>query len=154
MNKVEFLDKAKKKKVLNKLEEDYGINKLNYLLIRSGKENIRIFSGNLSKDELNLLAKNVNLELIGTKLCTITEEGIRLNFDLINLPEIKSQISKNIIDLNEDEAKKWMRGEDLKIDTKTKEKFLVVKKAEDLLGIGKVYREILKNYIPKERRIK
>ena len=154
MSKVELLDKTKKKKIVQKLEKDYGIEELNYLLVRSGKENIRIFSGSLSKEELNLLAKEINIELIGTKLCTIIDEGIRLNFDLINLPEIKSQLNKSIIELNEEEMKKWMKGEDLEKQVENEKKFLLISHKGDFLGIGRNQGKFIKNYIPKERRVK
>jgi len=116
--KVELLDKSKKKKILNLLEENYGISELKYLFIKSGKDKIRVFSGSLSKEEINDLAKNTNIELIGARLCNLTGDGIRINFDIINLPEIKSQITENIQVLDDEKVIEWMKGNDLHIDPK------------------------------------
>ena len=52
--KIQILDKTKKKKLISGLEE-FGINKIQELLIRTGKERIRAYSGNLSKEEIKIV---------------------------------------------------------------------------------------------------
>jgi len=48
--KIQVLDNAKKKKFLRELEV-FGLKKIRETLVRSGKERIRAFSGDLSREE-------------------------------------------------------------------------------------------------------
>ena len=152
--KTELLDKTKKKKILEKLEEAYGVSKLPHLFIKTAKNKYRIYSGSLSKEEIIELVKNVNVELIGTRLCTIDDDDVRLTFDVMNLQIIKKKINKNIFEIPDNEVEKWLRGNNIEIETKSKEKFLAIKHKKDFLGIGVNQRDHIKNYVPKERRIK
>ena len=151
--KVEILDKTKKNKILYVLEENYGIEKLPHLFIKSG-DRIRIFSGSLSREELSQLGKTLYIDLIGTKLGSIAEDNFRLSFDIMNLPIIKSQITKNILEINNEELEKWLRGGNIEINPNTENKFIPLKNNEDFFGIARNHKSFLQNYIPKERRLK
>tara|TARA_Y100000310_G_C20333587_1_gene646409 strand:+ start:249 stop:728 length:480 start_codon:yes stop_codon:yes gene_type:complete len=155
-SKTEFLDKSKKKKILKVLEKEYGVSDLKHLFIRSSKERFRIYSGNLSKEEINDLSNVINIELIGARLCTIKDWDTRLNFDIMNLPVIKNQITQNIQLIDEKNIDPWLRGNnvELKVDEKNKGKFLAIKNKNSFYGIGLNQKDHIKNYVPKERRIK
>jgi len=152
--KVELLDNTKKKKVLQMLEKEYGISDLNYLFLETGKGKYRIYSGGLARQELNMLAKTVHIEIIGAKVCKVEEDKIRLDFDIINLPEIKKQITKNIIEIADKDVHNWMKGDNLNINPNTDASYLIIKNNNDLLGTGQNAKILIKNYMPKERRIK
>ncbi|MEM3074515.1 MAG: hypothetical protein QW727_01065 [Candidatus Pacearchaeota archaeon] len=153
--KEEILNKTKKKKLIQKLGEDFGISHLNYLIIKSGKDKYRIYSGSLSKEELNTLAKNTQIELIGTRLGTWEKDGFRISFDSLNIPEIKNEIKKNIVEISDEKVKNWLKGEDLQVinNITPNTKFVVIKNKDDFLGLAR-NQGFLKNYIPKYRRIK
>jgi len=154
--KVELLDNAKKKKIIEKLNYEYGIEKLPYLLIRSGKDKIRIYSGNFSKEELNELGKGLNVELLGISFLRPDQETYRISFDTINIPQIKNQITKNIIEIPDNQITEWFKGNSLentkKIDLNSK--FVVIKNNNDLLGVAKGNQDTIFNYVPKERRVR
>ena len=152
--KVELLDNTKKKKVLQMLEKEYGISDLNYLFLETGKGKYRIYSGGLAREELNMLAKTIHIEIIGAKICKVEENKIRLDFDIINLPEIKKQITKNIIEIPDKEVYGWMQGNNLNINSESSASYLIIKNKNDLLGTGQNARILIKNYIPKERRVR
>ena len=152
--KIELLDKTKKKKILKQLENFYGISDLSYLFIKSGIGKYRIFSGSLSKEELNDLAKNTHVELIGSRIANTDDEDIRISFDAINIPEIKKQITENILEINDQQAEDWMKGNNLQIEAEGKKRFIVIKHKDDFLGVGRVQGTFIKNYVPKERRIR
>ncbi len=149
--KIEFLKKSEKKEILELLREQHGISKLNFLLIKSGKEKIRGFSGSLSKEEIHKINGLIRIEGIGLYLARIEEYGIRLSLDATHL--LKNEIKKNIIELNDNESARWMRGENLEVD-KNMKGFFVVKNGENFLGSGKANEFRLFNFIPKERRVK
>ena len=150
---IDLLDKTKKNKILDILEENYGILKMPHLFLKSG-DRIRVFSGNLSKEELNTLGKNLHVDLIGTKLGTIAEDNFRLSFDIMNLPIISSQITKNIIEIDNEMSNKWLRGGNIDIIPNTENKFISIKNNDDFLGIARNHKTYLQNYVPKERKIK
>jgi len=141
---------SEKKKILEKLKEQYGISKLPYLLIKFGEDKLRIYSGSLSNEELNTLASELNIENIGLYFAKEEKDGIRLTLDGIQI--LKHQITKNIIDIEDKKADEWLKGSDL--DIKTKRGFLILKNNNEYLGCGKSTGERIANFIPKERRIK
>ena len=147
---MKILRANEKKKILKQLNEQFGITKLPYLLLKFGKEKIRLYSGNLSTEELNILDKNLRIESAGLYLAKQHPEGIRLSLD--SLTSFKNQITKNILEIDNSQAEKWFKGEDLLI--KKDRAFKILKNQQDLIGCGKSTGEKITNFVPKERRIK
>jgi hypothetical protein len=80
--KIHFIKSREKRKLLAQLKDQFGISKLPYLLIQSGKEKVRGFSGNLSKEEISLLSRTTNIEIIGLYLFKKEKSGqLRLSLD-------------------------------------------------------------------------
>lgn len=153
MAQIEFISKQEKEKLIEQLKEQFGIRKTDFLLLKSGKEKIRGFSGNLSSQEIAELARNVNIETIGIYLCTDEKDGIRLSFSSTNINSIKEQISKNIIELDEKQKDEWLKGRDIFLENKF-HGFVVLKYKNDFLGCGKLANGRIANFVPKERRIR
>jgi len=145
-----FLSKHERRKLLDEFKENFGISKLNYLFLRAGKEKIRAFSGSLSREEISVLARVVNIELMGIYLAKQQGNEIRLSHDAVSL--LRKEISKNIIELSDDKAEKWLRGEN--IDKKAEKGFVILKHKDDLIGTGKSNGERIFNFVPKERRVR
>lgn len=145
---MKLLNKTEKKKIIQELEQ-FGISKLPYLLIETGKEKIRGYSGNLSIQEISKLARTARLEIIGLYLfkCDL---GLRLSLDATQI----LKPTKKIIQIDDKQAQSWFKGEDLNITT-TQQGFAIIKHNQDFLGSGKVAgNNIIKNFMPKERRIR
>lgn len=150
---LHFLTRAEKNKILEQLNEQFGIEKLPYLLVKLGKDKIRAYSGSLSREELSALARAVNIELAGIYLCRIEQGNVRISHDSVSL--LKNQISKNIIELSDSEADNWLHGQDIELPSEIKEKgFVILKHKEYIIGTGKSNGKIIFNFVPKERRIK
>lgn len=147
---MEIIRKNEKKKILEKLEKQFGIAKLPYLLLRFGKEKIRIYSGNLSSEELRVLDNSIRIENTGLYFAKQQEDGLRLSLDSLEL--LKSQITKNILEIDDNQTKEWLKGQDLQI--KSDVAFKILKNHEDLIGCGKSTGDKITNFVPKERRIK
>ena len=139
-----------KKKILQQLNEQFGILKLPFLILRFGKEKFRAYSGNLSVEELNKLDAELRIENIGLYFAKEQIDGIRLTFDGIQL--FKDEITKNIIELDDKQADEWLRGNDL--DIQTENAFKILKHNNEFIGCGKSTGERITNFVPKERRIK
>src|SRR3989338_5983135 len=146
---VHFLSSAEKKDLLAQLEEQFGINEIPSLLLETGKEKIRAFSGALSKDELLDLAQLVNIEIIGLYIVR-KEHDIRLSFDATQL--LNKQLKKNIVDITDEQLALWIRGHDL--ETAGPRGTVIIRHGSDFFGCGKSTGERIINHVPKERRIR
>lgn len=80
----------------------------------------------------------------------VNEKEFRLTIEGSNL--IGKKCSKNIVEISDDELEKWMRGEDLTSDSEDNA-FVIIKHKQDFLGCGKLKEKVIKNFIPKSRRI-
>lgn len=176
--RLQFLKSKEKRNLLKELEEKYGITELPYLLLETGKQKIRGFSGHLSKEEIVQLTRLTNVEIIGAYLVSQKDEDARVSFDAIQL--FKKQITKSIIEINYHQLQLWLRGYDLEIGAHADERsesandktpaekigvqlapknnlirgVVVLKYQDDLVGIGKSNTEKIFNYVPKERKLK
>jgi len=146
---IHFIKTPEKREIIAQLNKQYGITELPYLLIETGKEKVRGFSGSLSKDEIQNLGQLARIELIGSYLIR-RENDMRLSFDALHL--LKEQITTGIIDIDEKEYEEWIRGYDLnkKADNGT----FAIRFNDDFVGCGKSTGEKILNHVPKERRLK
>jgi len=170
---MEIIFNTEKREIMKKLAY-YGINELPFLLIKSGKDKVRGYSGSLSLEEIRKLQKNSRVEIIGMYLFHEYPEEIRFSLDALHI--LKNQITKNIIELTNEQKDNWFRGEDILLDNKNQTKeietsknlgalgkeefksqekgFKVIKHRDDLIGMGKLTDDRITNYLPKERRRK
>ncbi len=146
---IRFIKSNEKRKILESLNDQFGISELPYLLISTGNERIRAFSGSLSKEEIEELGKIARVELIGTYF--LKEEGLyRLSFDSPLL--IKDEIKKNIVEINDEQFHDWIRGFDIQIEAP--QGVVVIRYNGDFIGCGKSNGKTIYNYVPKDRRLK
>ena len=141
---------SEKKRITKQLQEQFGIQKISQLLIRFGKEKIRAYSGNLATEELTELDKILRIETAGLYIAKQQTDGIRLTIDGVQL--FKNQITKNILDIDDKQAKEWLQGHDLNIQTENA--FKIIKHKDKFLGCGKSTGDRITNFVPKERRIR
>ncbi len=147
---AKFLSSKEKKQYIEKLNSQFGISELPWLLIETGKDKVRAFSGDLTRGDINKIARIANVELIGMYLFKEELGGIRFGFDGSMM--LKDKISKNILGADEEQVKEWLLGKDLNI--KLAKGVYVVTHAGDTLGCGMSDGEKLINFVPKERRIR
>jgi NOL1/NOP2/fmu family ribosome biogenesis protein len=146
--RIKFLSKGKKRELLRSLEKNFGIEKPPFLFFETSRET-RIFTGSVSKDDLGMLVKNLNIQSMGLYFGKKEDGELRLSLDATNL--LGSRIRKSILEISSEQKERWMNGESLEVDKGLKGVF-VVKNGEDFLGSGKVANGKLFNFIPKERR--
>ena len=166
--KIQILDKAKKKKFVAGIE-DFGIKKILELLVRSGTERIRAYSGSLSTEEIMELWRLLPIEGVGLYVGKdmVNRNGVReVRLSLDGLHIWKEQITERILVLSEEQEADWFAGKDVSLcETqveggrwKVEGGFVAVKSADgkDFVGTGKVGGDgkVLFNFLPKERRRK
>ncbi len=137
------------KRILNWLKEHYGIKelKIDKVFLKSTKDRIYLISKKISELE----TKNLRINLIGMYFAKEEPKGIRLTIEGSQI--IGPKATKNVAELNKEQIKKWIRGEDVDIKEEL-EGLVIIKYGNDFYGNG-VYKDgKILNYIPKERRIK
>jgi len=158
--KIEIMNKAKKKKFIGEL--DYlGVEKISQMLIKTGNERIRAFSGSLSNEELMAIWRLFPIEGVGLYFGReivdkkTGKREVRLSLDALHV--LKEQIKGNIVELDKKQEQDWFKGKNLEGDFE-KTGFVAVKSKEsgDFIGTGKVTGDckILLSFLPKERRRK
>ena len=164
--KIQILDKAKKKKFIGG-SADLGLKKIPELLIRSGSERIRAYSGNLSKEEIMDLWKILPIEGVGLYVGkdTVNRHGVReVRLSLDGLHTWNDQITEKVIVLTEEQEAIWFTGKNVELNEdqvkefKGAKGFFAVKSADgkDFIGTTKVGEKdnVLYGFLPKERRRK
>ncbi len=165
--KIEILNKAKKKKLLQNTQE-FGIAKIPELLIRTGRERIRAFSGSLSTEEIYDLWRILPIEGIGLYVAKDAinkksgEHETRISLD--GLHAWQKQIDKKIIILSTEQEIDWFKGKNIELTEKQQNTlkenkgFFTIKSADkkDFIGMGKLGDggKTIYSFLPKERRRK
>ncbi len=145
-----FLNSKERKEVFEELEDLYGVEAREVVMMEAGKQKIRVFSGDLTREEIMKLNEFVRIEVTGIYFASKKDEEIRLNFDVVSF--LRNEISKNVIEIDKENYEKWIRGQD--IELKTQRGTIVLKYGNDLIGVGKSNGERVFNYVPKERKLK
>ncbi len=148
---IQILTTKEKKTIQSQLKNQFGISELPDKIIQIGKERIRLLTADFTAKELEKLSAITYIEGIGLYIAKEENDGIRLSIEGTQI--LKDQISKNIFSLNDQQAKEWLSGADLQINTGKKGIFIIEYKG-DFLGCGKISENKISNFIPKGRRIK
>ncbi|MEK6872227.1 MAG: hypothetical protein AABX16_04960 [Nanoarchaeota archaeon] len=147
---MQVLTVSEKKKVVAQLNNQFGVNEIQQMICKFGEERYRVFSGNLSREQLLELDKTVRIESTGLYFARQNGENIRLTIDGVHF--LKEKIQKNFFEISRQDMEKWLRGEDLEIAAPRA--FLILTHDNYSLGCGKSSGKIILNSVPKERRIK
>lgn len=149
MMNINFVKSNEKKEIIENLDKQFGITEVPFLLIKAGSEKFRGYSGHLTKEEILELNELANIEIIGLYMLK-QEHDLRLGFDACQI--LEKQITKNILELTDEQFHLWIRGNDL--DIKIQQGTYIMKYKNDFLGCGKSNGEKLFNYVPKDRRLR
>ncbi len=150
MEKLVALNNKKVKKISQALSEQFGYhgNLKEYALFYKEKDSsIKI----ITKDVEKILDRRLNIDSLGLRIGKEISDGILLTIEGAQL--IGPQCNKNIIELDHDESRLWLRGFDLE-RKEFIEKFALIKKNNDFLGSAKVKMGKIINNISKSRRLK
>ncbi len=105
---------------------------------------------------------SLKINRVGCYFATKEDDGIRLSIEGSQI--ICNQAKKNILEIKPENMKKWLTGDSIEIDEQLsvqikekvdpeKNRFVIIKCGEDFLGCGKVTKEKILNFVPKERRV-
>ena len=147
MQNLKILNKKQTKEILSLIKKQWGADfKEDYAFLKNEKGKVYLINKDISK--INL--EKIRINCLGLYFAKIITNEIRLSIEGSQL--IGPLAKKNILELNEKQAKEWMSGNDLEIKGKHSG-FLLIKHKTDFLGTGKCRDEKVFNYVGKARRI-
>lgn len=148
MPELKILNSREIKGIYELIKEQWGADiKLDYGFLRNNKNRIFVISRDISRIDLS----GLRLNSAGMYFCEIDGKGIRLSIDGSQI--IGPKAEKNVVELNDEETKKWFKGEDIEKECKNCRGFVILKHNRDFLGTGKYSNGKILNYVGKSRRI-
>ncbi len=148
---LEILEGKERKRIIQILKNQFGIEEISGALIRRGKDRIFLFQGNFGKKEIRNLEKISFVERVGVYMGKEELGGVRLSIEGSQI--LRKQIKKNIVSLTKNEMEIWMGGHEVLKKSGLKG-FVIMKYQDDFLGTGKASEEKITNFIPKSRRLR
>jgi len=148
MQNLKILNKKEIKNIFSIIKKQFGVDvDLDYVFLISNKNKIYIVNKEAFKIELDKL----RISSLGLYFGELRDDSLRLSMEGSQLlgPEAK----ENVIGLDDKQAREWLRGFDLDLDSKEKG-FVIIKHKNDFLGCGKAVQNKILNYVPKTRRVK
>jgi len=148
MPELKILNSKEIKEVYKLIESQWGAKlKLDYGFLENNKSRIFVISKDISKID----AAKLRINSAGLYFCEIDRKGIRLSIEGSQI--VGSKASKNVVELDEEDTKKLLKGEDLEKECKDCNGFIILKYKNDFLGTGKYVNEKILNYVSKARRV-
>lgn len=158
---IDILNKKRKKEIIEKIKKDYEfpkeiIKKLeDNQFFFTGKEKIRMFSGNIDLRNFVNINRQMNVQNIGLYFATIEQGFFRLSFDMLTI--YGKYAEKNFIVLTDEQEKQWIQGNDIYIADEQIKKIscecpLIKTRKGEILSSGLIKNNIILNYLPKEVR--
>ncbi|MBI4140217.1 hypothetical protein HY485_00100, partial [Candidatus Woesearchaeota archaeon] len=92
----------------------------------------------------------LRINSIGLYFAEFRNNELRLSIEGSQI--IGPKATKNVVELNNDELKQWLRGEDLEKEC-DENGFVIIKHGNDYLGCGKIKEGKVLNFVPKARRL-
>ncbi len=148
MPDLKFLNSKETKEILKLIESQWGAKlKLDCAFVKNSKSRIFIVNKDINKIDFSKLRINS----IGMYFCDL-ENGIRLSIEGSQI--IGPKATKNVVEINDEQVKQWLKGEDLEIEDKNNYSgFVIIKNKNDFLGTGKIKDNKILNYVNKGRRV-
>lgn len=129
-------------RIVRLLREQFGIDAVNFEIIEGKNGKLYARKGSCDTD----MPEHKHFR--GIYFGRICKDGIRLSIEGSFL--VGRLAKRNVIDLDWDSAKRWLSGENLRLERKG---YVILRWKSYYLGCGKGDGSIVKNFIPKERRL-
>ena len=148
MPELKILNSKEIKEIYSLIEGQWGAKlKLDYGFLQNTKDRIFIVTRDISVLDFSKLRINS----AGMYFCEIDNRGIRLSIEGSQIVGIHA--TKNVVELDELETRRWLKGEDIEKNCDDCSGFVIIKNKNDFIGSGKYSNGKILNYIGKTRRI-
>jgi NOL1/NOP2/fmu family ribosome biogenesis protein len=141
---IKFFNTRDKKELFNQLKSQFDFQAdLDYIFFEASDNKIYL----LSKDYANVNLQGLRINNQGLYFGKMELGGFRPSIEGSQL----IQARKNIIQLTKSQVENWMMGEDIPFVGDNG--FVIVQQDKDILGCGILKGNVLRNMVPKERRL-
>ena len=148
MPELKILNNRDIKEIYHMIEEQWGAKiKLDYGFLKNNKDRVFVISKDISKIETSKLRINS----AGMYFCEVYSNGIRLSIEGSQI--VGAKATKNVVELSEEETKRWFKGDDLEKECRDCSGFVILRHGKDFLGNGKYANGKILNYVSKTRRV-
>lgn len=148
MPELKILNNKEIKEILKLIEKQWGAKaELDDGFLKNQKNRVFVISKDISKID----ASKLRINSVGMYFCEIDDKGIRLSIEGSQI--IGPKATKNVVELNEEETKRWFRGENIEKECDCNG-FVILKHKNDFMGTGKYAHNRILNYVGKGRRVK
>ena len=153
---LEVLNSKRIKEIKLLLGEQWGFHEpLDYGFLQRDND---IFLVTTAVDKLDLRQLNVNSA--GLYFGELRNSQLRLSIEGSQI--IGQKAEKNVVELNDEQLRKWLSGEDIEIATENPgggsgddgSGYAIIKCGNDFFGCGRLKEGKLLNFVPKARRMK
>ena len=147
MENLKFLKSKEIKQILKLLDEKWGFaSELNYDFLMNPEGDLFIINKDIEKIEF----ENLKINNLGMYFGEYKNNDIRPSIEGSQI--IGKEATKGIIELDDEQTRKYMKGESLDME-KEDSAFLIIKNKENFFGSSKIKNKKLLNFFPKTRRI-
>lgn len=148
MKDLKVLNSKEKKEIIKKIKEQWGAEfKEDFDFLMTEKEKIYIVNKEIAKIDFS----KIKINSIGMYFGKLFKDELRLSIEGAQL--VGKKAKKNILELNDSEARSYMKGLDIEKKSDCSG-FVLLKNNKDFIGTAKYKDGKIMNYMPKERRIK
>jgi NOL1/NOP2/fmu family ribosome biogenesis protein len=151
MNDITVITGRGRRKVLDYLEERFGIDKNifnDYVFVKKGK---KIWITN--NDVVSRKYKDIPIESIGMVFIRLQKNGMKITTSTAQI--FGKHAKKNVIQLSKTQAHDVLQGFNLQnIQTNAEDGYVIMKYSDYVLGIGLKRGSFIMNMIPKARIIR
>src|SRR3989344_4645457 len=148
MPELKILNSKEIKEIYKLIEKQWSAKiKLDCGFLRNNKNRVFIVSRDISKIDVSKLRINS----AGMYFCELYGDEVRLSIEGSQI--IGPKASKNVVELNDEETRNWLKGEEIEKECSGCKGFVILKHGKDFMGTGKYARNKIFNYVSKTRRI-
>ena len=151
MEQLKILNKKETHEILDIVKQQWGAEiELDYGIMKNSHDKIYI----ASKAVFGLPLEKLKISAVGMYFGELISEkhGQVLRVSIEGSQLIGPKADNHIVELDDLQARDWLRGLDLDISTDERA-FVLIKHKDDFLGCGKAMGDKILNYIPKARRV-
>jgi NOL1/NOP2/fmu family ribosome biogenesis protein len=148
---IQILNSKQRHEIARSLKEQFEISQIPGKIMKLGEEKLFLFTGDATDEEIKTIEEIVPVERLGVYFAKLIHDDVKLSIEGTQI--LGSQINKNILEVDDEQARKWMEGQELNIKTGHRN-FLVIKYKDNFMGCGKASEEKVGNFVPKMRRLK
>ena len=149
MPELKILNNKEIKEIYKLIETQWGAKiKIDCGFLKNNKNRVFI----ISRDIAGIDTSRLRLNSAGMYFCEHDKIGIRLSIEGSQI--VGPKATKNVVELNEEETKRWFKGGDLEKECEDCSGFVILKNNKDFLGNGKYSNGRILNYVGKSRRVK